>query len=114
RHARWRGRADGGAWPAAGRWARRSVAWASGGNGEDPQARAFSITRDRTRPSVQPAMLQQRLHARLLAAEFAIRGAEVARVADREDLLAEHLPVLPRQPAVLAEPLERVVVQHLR
>src|SRR5690606_11894692 len=80
---------------------------------EGPQSRAFAVVAAGRRDLLQPAMLQQRFHARLLAAELAIGLRKIARVADGEDLLAEHLPVLAGQPAVLAEPLEGVVVEHL-
>ncbi len=58
-------------------------------------------------------MLQQRLDARLLAAELAIRRRQITRMPDRQDLLAEDLPVLAGQAAILAEPLEGVVVEDL-
>src|SRR3546814_816310 len=62
---------------------------------------------------LQPTTLQQRLHARVLAAEVAVQGGEVDGVAAREDLVAEDLAVLAGQAAVLLEPFERVVVEHL-
>src|SRR3546814_7712002 len=58
---------------------------------------------------LQAAALQQRLHARVLAAEVAVQGGEVDGVAAREDLVAEGLAVLAGQATVLLEPLERVV-----
>src|SRR5690606_14539234 len=62
---------------------------------------------------LEAAELQQRLDAGILAAELAVGAGQVARVADGEDLLAEDLAVLAGQAAVLLEPLEGIVVQHL-
>src|SRR3546814_4476500 len=62
---------------------------------------------------LQPTTLQQRLHARVLAAEVAVQGGEVDGVAAREDLVAEGLAVLAGQATVLLEPFEGVVVEHL-
>src|SRR3546814_1486045 len=52
---------------------------------------------------LQPTTLQQRLHARVLAAEVAVQGGEVDGVAAREDLVAEDLAVLAGQAAVLLD-----------
>src|SRR3546814_19660466 len=61
---------------------------------------------------LQPTTLQQRLHARVLAAEVAVQGGEVDGVAAREALVAEDLAVLAGQAAVLLEPFERLVAEH--
>ena len=61
----------------------------------------------------EPALEEQRLDARVAAAERAIQRGGVLRPAARKDHVAEALAVLARHPAVLLEPGVRVVVEHL-
>jgi hypothetical protein len=58
-------------------------------------------------------VLEERLDARVSAAKRAVERSHFLRVPAREDHVAEALAILARHPAMLFEPLERVVVQYL-
>src|SRR5262245_32331137 len=60
----------------------------------------------------QPALDQQRFHARIAAAEGTIHRVGVFGVAARQHHVAESLAVLARHAAMFFEPIERVVAQH--
>ena len=57
--------------------------------------------------------LEQRLDLGIPPSEVAVRLERVLRTADPEQAVAEAVAVRAREPAVLAEPLDRVGVEHL-
>ena len=61
----------------------------------------------------RPATRQQRRDLGVAAAEVAVRLERILRSADAQQTRAETVAVLAREPAVLAEPLDRVGVEHL-
>src|SRR6266513_2432413 len=67
---------------------------------------------DRVGP-FEPALLEQRFDAWIPPPEIPVQGGGIDGTASREDHAAEALAILARQASVLAEPRERVVIEHL-
>src|SRR5262245_50703527 len=61
----------------------------------------------------QSSVLQQRLYARIGASEGTIHRGQVLGLSARQNHVAEPLPIRAGHPAVLHEPLIRVVREHL-